>query len=722
MRRGLTVSLLLFLFSTWLYGQKINGDFIYHLHKATDNITIDGILNEQSWLNAQRASDFYQVLPMDTSKAWARTDVLMTYDDKNIYLMAICYDSLPGGYYVESMRRDFIFGNNDNFLVFIDPFDDKTNGFSFGANAAGAQWDGLMSNGSAVDLSWDNKWESVVKNYNDRWIFEAAIPFKTIRYKKGIKNWGINFSRLDLKLNEKSSWTPIPRQFPTASLAFTGVLQWDKPPPDPGTNISIIPYVLANATHDYEADSKTGYDTNAGIDAKIAVTPALNLDLTVNPDFSQVEVDQQVTNLSRFELFFPERRQFFLENSDLFANFGFDEIRPFFSRRIGLNAPIQYGGRLSGKLNKDWRIGAMDIQTGNVGGDSIPVQNYAVASVQRQVFARSNISAIFINRESLNFEPERADSSITSYNREMGLEYNLASSNNLWKGKFILHKSFSPGNPANSWVQAADLQYSAKKIAIQWHHEYVGENYNAEVGYVPRRNYISFSPDISYRFFPESKNIISHGMFLHTNTFFDTQWKLTDSETYFRYSFEFLSRAEGGAWFSNDFVKLLAPFDPTNTDGDTLSTGSQYHWNAFGLFYTSTQRRLFTYQFETRFGGYFGGERANITGGFGYRVQPYGRLSIDFSYDDIQLPEPYKSTSFWLISPRLDITFTNKIFLTTFIQYNEQIDNININARFQWRFKPASDIYIVYTDNYLPENLNVKNRQLVFKMTYWYNL
>ena len=179
-------------------------------------------MDEQAWLNAEAAANFFIVLPMDTGNAKARTEVRMTYDANNLYIIAVCHLVKPGPYMVESLRRDFTFGKNDNFIFFIDPFDDRTNGFTFGANAAGAQWDGMLYSGGSADLSWDNKWISAVKNYNDKWIFEAAIPFKSIRYKKGITKWGINFSRLDIKVAEKSAWAPVPRQFPTASLAYTG--------------------------------------------------------------------------------------------------------------------------------------------------------------------------------------------------------------------------------------------------------------------------------------------------------------------------------------------------------------------------------------------------------------------------------------------------------------------------------------------------------------------
>ena len=336
---------------------------------------------------------------MDTSLANVRTQVRMTYDDKNIYIIVHCYNKLAGPYMVESLKRDFNFGKNDNFLLFMDPFDDLTDGFSFGANAAGAQWDGRMYEGGKVDLNWDTKWTSAITQDENKWIWEASIPFKSIRYKKGINEWGINFSRLDLKTTEKSAWAPVPRQFPTAALLIRALWSGIRPPPAAGTNISIIPYVLGAVSTDYINNKPTDYRNDIGGDAKIASTSSLNLDLTVNPDFSQVDVDRQVTNLDRFELFFPEKRQFFLENGDLFDNFGYPDIRPFFSRRIGLNAPIQFGARLTGKINKQWRVGLMDLQTGHSNTNDVAAQNFGVLTLQRRVFSRSNIGFIFINKQ-----------------------------------------------------------------------------------------------------------------------------------------------------------------------------------------------------------------------------------------------------------------------------------------------------------------------------------
>ncbi|HEX7015435.1 MAG TPA: DUF5916 domain-containing protein [Cyclobacteriaceae bacterium] len=700
--------------------QKVNGHFELHMKKASSPIRVDGVMDEQAWAEAEVASDFYMVLPMDTSKAAVRTDVRMTYDDTNLYLIAVCFHKVPGPYIVESLKRDFIFGNNDNFLVFIDPFDDQTNGFSFGANAAGAQWDGIMYEGSKVDLSWDNKWSSEVKGYDDRYIFEMAIPFKTIRYKKGITRWGINFSRLDLKTTEKSSWTPVPRQFPTAALAYTGTLVWDEPPPPAGANVSLIPYTLGGVTRDFENNVPREYRHEFGGDAKIAVTSSLNLDLTVNPDFSQVDVDEQVTNLDRFELFFPEKRQFFLENGDLFANFGYENIRPFFSRRIGLGVPIQFGARLSGKINADWRIGAMDMQTDAVDSLGLPSQNFAVFAIQRRVFARSNIGLIFINKESLDYEPSEYPTA-SEYNRSIGVEYNLASADNILTGKALVFKSMSPGKQGKDITHAANLRYATRAWDILWRHEYVGENFNAEVGYVPRHGYVRLNPEIIRNFFPRSEKVLSHSIKVTNSTYFDDHMHQTDYRSQFTYMATFRSRSTMSVWASPNYVKLLAPFDPTNTDGDTLATGTEYRWMEYGLEYVSKPQSLLTYSAALQAGGFFNGDRVRVTAEAAYRFQPYVRIGVRTTYNNIMLPDPMESRELWLVGPRLDVTMTNKLFFTAYAQYNEQLDNFNLNTRFQWRYRPASDFFIVYTDNYFPGGA-ARNRSLVIKLTYWWNI
>ena len=698
-----------------LYAQKKNAAYQYSIKKANSGIVVDGILDEADWTLAQSAEDFFMILPMDTSFARVETEVKMCYDDKYIYFSVV--NHIPHQkYVVESLRRDWNFGKNDNFLIVFDTYNDLTNGFAFGINAAGAQWDGQQYDGGPVNLNWDNKWFSEVKQYEDRWVVEAAIPFKSIRYNKNLTSWGINFGRMDLTSTEKSSWAPVPRQFPSISSAFTGDLIWDAALPKPGANVSLIPYALTATSKNHSAETPRKNRFEAGGDVKVSLGTALNLDLTYNPDFSQVEVDQQQTNLDRFELFFPERRQFFLENDDLFNNLGLDRIRPFFSRRIGLGVPINYGARLSGKLTKSLRIGAMQINTAGVGAENISGQNFTVVSVQQKVFSRSNIMGVLINKDEVGGK---------GFNRNIGAEYNLASANNKWRGKFMYYQLDSDKKADDAALAAAQINYNDKEWSISGQLERVGADYNAEVGFVPRNSYYRISPRIGYNFFPSASKVLSHSPSLFHFSFFDLQGRNTEYTTGIMYNVEFRTKAVLSWYTAKDYIKLLVNFDPTNFTGIRLPAGSQHHWASTGINFTSKPQSMFTYGFQSRIGGYYeDGFRLRLQGDMAYRFQPYAQIALAAEYNDINFDENtgLKDARFWLIGPKIDITLTNNLYFTTFIQYNEQIKNLNINSRLQWRYKPVSDIYLVYTDNYGTEQLNIKNRAVVLKATYWGNI
>jgi len=714
------------IFTNLAEAQTKNAGYRLHIKKTTENIEIDGILSEQVWKdeNTDVARDFFMVLPADTSLATQPSEVRMTYDEKNIYLSATFYSTIPGPYTVESLRRDFVFGKNDNVLIFIDPFNNQTTGFSFGANAAGAQWDGTMNNGSKVDLNWDSKWVSEVIPYEDKWVLEMAVPFKSIRYKKGVKEWGINFSRLDLKSSEKSSWTPIPRQFPTAALAYTGILVWDEAPPHPGVNYSLIPYVLGSVTNDNIDGENTENEIKAGGDVKFALTSSLNLDLTINPDFSQVEVDDQIANLDRFELFYPEKRQFFLENADLFANFGYDNIRPFFSRRIGLEVPIHAGVRVSGNLNENWRIGIMDMQTASDEEVGLPSQNFAAFSLQRKMFSRSSLGLLFINKQSMDYpiESDEYYELYPEYNRNLGLEYNLASQDNLWTGKAFIFKSFSPDDAGNGFTQAFNLEYKSQKWNYGFKEESVSDDFRAEVGYVPRNGYIKISPFLGYLFYPKKGKIISHGPKWSSFYFFNQDFEKTDYLNLLQYYLNFRNRSSFRLTLIDEFVELQDPFDPTGTGKPELPAGSRHYWNAVRMNYSSKPQSVFTYSIGARVGGYYqDGSWFSMNNELGYRFQPYVSLSSVISYNNIRMPAPWNTTEFWLVGAKADITFTNKIFWATLVQYNEQTQNFNLNSRFQWRYRPASDLFLVYTNNYFQPPLDERTHTLTLKLVYWFN-
>lgn len=457
--------------------------------RSLTKIVLDGVLDEPAWQAAPVAADFAQNFPYDSARAQSRTEVRVLYDAQFLYVGAVCYDELPGDYVVSSLRRDFS-GTSDLFEVYLDPFGDKTNGFAFGVTPLGVEREGLIARGDELALDWDNRWFSRVTRAAGRWTVELAIPLSTLRYQAGSQAWRVNFARVDNKRNEKSAWARVPRNFPLHSLAFGGTLRFEAPLPRTGGRVALIPYLTGGARRDQEHGGPLAATANAGADAKVALTPALNLDLTVNPDFSQVEVDQQVTNLSRFEIFFPERRQFFLENSDLFGGFGFGNINPFFSRRIGAaedsstgtfrQTPILYGARLSGRLTDRWRVGLLNAQAARDAGIGLASTNYTVAAVQRQVFSRSNIGLIVVSKQALQDSGGGFTLRSRQHNRVVGVDYNLASADNRWTGKFFYHRSFTPGLAGDEQAAAAFLSYNTPTFYFEVGQEYVGRNYRAE--------------------------------------------------------------------------------------------------------------------------------------------------------------------------------------------------------------------------------------------------
>ena len=745
MRRLLTI---LGIFLTTLSVDARNLDSINHIFApfTTEEIIIDGEASERSWaVNSSTAQDFFQNFPYDTSYAVSKTIVKVLQDEDNIYVFATLYDTSSKDFVVQSLKRDWSYPRSDAFVVSFEPFNDYNNGFSFGVNPYGAQREGLIENGGngGVGTAWDNKWYAQTKRKNGYWTAEFQIPLKSLRYKADLKKWRINFARNNLKINENSTWYPVPRVLNIAVLSHMGKVEWERPFGKNGFNAAFIPYVTGAASRDYQGANTTETKPNVGFDAKIVLTSSLNLDLTVNPDFSQVDVDVQQLNLTRFNLFFPERRQFFIENSDLFARFGFRQIRPFFSRRIGLQdgqvLPIVAGARLSGKLGTKWRIGAMNIQTARQASTNSPATNYSVAAFQRQVFTASNIAGIFVNKwvQDLDTNP--------GYNNTVfGLDYNLLSKNNKWRGKFFYHQSLNNGKSQEqgeahaSWLMYNDINWFA-----MWNHEFVGKNYNAEVGFTPRifirddavgityrQSYWRLEPEIKRRFYPKSKVINSYEIGLYNSTYADTSFTINDMVNSLFGNFQFQNSARIDWSYRMRNVLLYYPIDITGNSGNFAA--GRYLFNEARLNFQSDRRRPFFYTVGGIVGDFYSGSRTSLTAEANLRVQPKAIFSLSYRREDVNMPSPNQSTVLTLIGPRVEYNFTKKWFSTLFVQYNTQSENMNINARVQYRFAPMSDLFIVFSENYLPNTtqfmgnedfpfLSIKNRALTVKLSYWFN-
>ncbi|MBL7775630.1 MAG: hypothetical protein JNK89_06475, partial [Saprospiraceae bacterium] len=586
---------------------------------------------------------------------------------------------------------------------------------------------------------------------------EIAIPFKTLRYTvaEGDNTWLINFVRVRLKGWEVSSWRPVPRQYSPNNLAFCHPLHWSEAPPKPGASISLIPYSTARYSVDYRRDPQSqevlsrpsDSKFTLGGDAKIGVTPSLNLDLTFNPDFSQVEVDRQVANLSRFELFFPERRQFFLENRDLFAMFGFPSTRPFFSRRIGLAynprtgfneaVPILAGARLSGKLNDSWRVGLLNMQTDRVNWDStrvLPAANFTVATVQKKVFQRSALSAIFVDKE--NFTGKLSESQkagIQPWSRAAGLEFNLYTPDNRWVGEWYYHRSLSPDPARRGQTAAHFLGFNDRNFNVHTGYLLVDSNYTSEAGFVPRVGYQNMFARSELIFYPKRPPINNFVLGANLNLTYSLGFQSTDHELTSYFSFNFQDQSSFGGSIGNTYTYLFQDFDPTNLNKpgtQPLPGGRGYSYSGLSFGYSSSTTYNLQGYAEIRAGGFFLGEYLGLEGNVSYRLQPLGTFSLSYIYNRIRLPEPYASADFWILGPRAELSFTRSFFASAFFQWNTQANNFNINARLQWRFAPVSDVFLVYTDNSFAEArpgtqtrfLAPKNRTLVLKVVYWLNV
>jgi hypothetical protein len=729
-----------------------------HIQKIAEPIQLDGVLSEPAWAKADVANQFFMNFPYDTALAPYQTEARLLFDENNLYVSFVCYDD-DSRDLMQSLRRDFDFDGTDNIGIYIGPYNDRINGFYFQITPYGVQAEGLISgggsDGDSYNDTWDNKWYSQVVRSKDKWVAELAIPFKSFRYKNELTTWNVTFLRWDRKRNLVSSWIATPIQFIPASFAYSGNLTWDEPPPHHSSNISLIPYVAGGLSADREADPPTSDNSlQVGFDAKVAVTPSLNLDLTVNPDFSQVEVDRQVINLTRFEFQFPERRQFFLENSDLFDNMGFPGSRPFFSRRIGLARdtadnikliPILYGARLSGSLSQNWRMSVLNMQTREKESLGLPAQNFSAAAIQRNFWKQSSVQLSFVNKQSLGVNP--GDSlryfnqelwrekfidgdtinALNEYNRALTIDIETRNADNSWYASLFYSRSFDDFNPSDNQTAGAFVQHTKRNYQFFFGHNFIQKNYNAEMGFVPSiRVYPGLANSFisgNATFFPKSKVLANMGPFIDLNMTNIPDGTITDRSLSAGYNFNLLNTASFSIGYNYTYQFLTNSFNPIDDDIYTsFIEGEDYDWSNVSVEFQSNQRHLFRYSLSASTGGFYNGTNFNVNGEINYRYQPYGSLSLTFDYNDLRLPDNYGREKLFLIGPRLDLTFTDKIFLTTFVQYNDLADNVNLNARFQWRYKPASDFFIVYTENYLPETFRSKNRALVFKFTYWLNL
>jgi len=718
----------------FVLAQKIN-DSTY-VKFTNQKIVIDGIDNETDWKKAEIKSNFWQWFPTDSLKALNQTEIRFLYDSNNIYVFIKCYED-KNNTIISSLRRDM--GRFSDFFLFtLDTFNDLTNAYAFGGNSVGVKKDEIIFNGGRTlgkdsNWDWDAKFDLKTKVYENFYTAEMKIPLSSIRFSNNSKLWKYNVYRRRINDNEFSTLFRVPQEQSFINLSYSKPLVFEKPLGKSKTPITIIPYINLLKSNNFEIGRKTN-DFQYGGDGRIYIGTGLNLDVTINPDFSQIEVDDQIINLTRFALRLPEKRQFFIQNSDLFSGFGdIYENQPFFTRRIGVTKDINgntiqnkihAGIRLSGKLTNKLRVGLLNMQTAEDEMNLIPSNNNTVLSFQQSIFSKSNFKFLFVNRQKTSENNSLLNQE--KYNRVLGFDYNFISKDDKIRGKVFFYNTFSPSVNKEGFSTGGWINYNTRKNRFRTAFFKTTPNFTSDLGFTRRTDFKKNYTSYNRVFYPKSKSIqsIEFGPQLYYIDKPGLNNQVTDRRFSANLSFNFKNMSGIDFEFTNSYIFLENNFDPTGANENSPINRGSYETRQIEMEYGSTNRRKFRFKSNINIGGYFNGEKYSISNDFNFRIDKLMQASLKFRYDKIDLPDPQNSVALFLISPKVDFTFSKNIFWATFVQYSNFSNSLGINSRFQWRFAPLSDLFLVYTDNsnYIENDFIPNFRTINLKITYWINI
>ncbi len=684
-------------------------------------ITIDGQFEESVWQQLPTYTNFYNYLPNDVGLAENQTEVQLFHNGEFLYVRAVYHDTTIETR-VNTLKRDVSIAFSDAFIMVLDTQNQQQNGYLFAINSLGNQTDGLIgrvNDGYNLNFSWNAIWKSqAVLNGQDKH-YELAIPLKAVNFNKENPVFGIQFYVRDIKNNSWTIFKNVKRNFANLDLRFTEKFTVAQLPDTATSRFMVTPSITTN----YQEDLANATDETAfvpSVDVQYNLTSSLKLDATINPDFSQIDVDQQVTNLTRFAIFFPEQRNFFLENADLFSNLGVDDVNPFYSRRIGAESDLQFGLKLSGNIAPKTRIGLLNVQTNRE--NDIASQNFTTLVGEQQLNENFTATAYLINRqETNNFE------FIDDYNRVTGINVNYKSDNNKWVGIANVAKSFNDGiDDKNNfynlgiWFNQRGLEWNAGIRKVE-------RNYITDVGFTPRlfnydaindvtvrEGYTQANAGVEYQKFYSNSNKLNSVRYLNYNntTYFDETGNFNQSSHFLNSAVFFKDLSAIYYVFNFDDVELKYGFDPLG-NGNSLQP-DRYRFGILKVGYNSANNQKFRYRVNAQRGTYYNGKRTRAGAYLNYQLLPFANLEFTYDMNHINLNELGKET-FHLARFTSEIFFSNRLNWTTYIQYNTQINNININSRLQWEYKPLSYIYVVVTDNFT-QNLTRKNWGIAFKM------
>ncbi|MCP3961801.1 MAG: carbohydrate binding family 9 domain-containing protein [bacterium] len=663
---------------------------------------VDGdVLGDPAWKEVAPATGFRQVSPDEGQPATERTEVRIAFDDETLYVGVVCFDRSPEGIIVSDSRRDASLDETDSFQVILDTFHDRQNGFVFGTNPAGIEYDGqvtkegsggMTSGGGDFNLNWDAAWEVAAAISEIGWSAEIAIPFRTLRFGKGdVQTWGINFQRNLRRRNETSYWSPLPRQFNLFRLSLAGTLEGVEVPEQ--RNLKLIPYVLFE---DRDAggsgsDDNSGSDEEIGFDLKYSITPSLTLDATYNTDFAQVEVDELQINLDRFSLFFPEKRPFFLENAGQFSVGVDEEIELFFSRRIGIGPngeeiPIDGGVRLSGKVGKT-NVGFLQMRSQELAGVA-PENDFTVARLNRELPNRSSIGAIFTHRSgdgSLGIDDDR--SSTYGLDGRWGI------------GRYGQIRGFvagtdSPDVVGDEYAFRLGGAYDSEDWSFSANVTEVGAAFDPQVGFLARRDYRKLDGFVLRRIRPkdwlglhELRPHVSYRGYWNPDGFQETGFLHLDNHWEWPSGFEIHT----GVNFTLEGVR--EPFEISN--GVTVPEDTYEHAEGQLILITNEGLPL-SFNLRVTVGGFFGGDRVALSPTLRWRVGEAFNTELGWIYNDIDLPGGAFETNLGRL--RISYSFTPKLFVQALAQYNDRADVTSVNLRFGWLQQANAGLFVVYNE------------------------
>ena len=692
--------------------------------RANAAITLDGTLNEEAWAHADSTRGvFYQSIPTQGVPSAERTVVRVLYDEERFYVGATMYDSQPDALVSAGLEQDFATQDSDIFGFALDTYLDRQNAFLFAVNPAGALFDAQAFNDQqSVNRAWEGEVEVSTRITDFGWVAEVAVPMTTLRFREtdGPQSWGINFSRRIRRISEDSNWAPLTRQFRVYKMSRAGTLTSIEGLAQ-GRNLWIKPFVNGVRSDGSRADSP-GEQLEGGFDLKWGVTPQLTLDITALTDFSQVEVDEQQINLTRFSLFFPEKRDFFLENDGIFSfqdarvrNFrtgsGPRNFKLFHSRRVGLSAdrtpvPIAAGARMTGRVD-GYAIGLLNMQTRD--GPAHPGENFSVVRLRKNILGSSDIGFMFVNREGTGAAVSGA------YNRTLGADANLR----LAGGRMLLNSYLAatdePGPAGDRMTGALEVAWRDPLWAASVLVKTVGDDFNPGVGFVARRGIRQGFVTLGAHPQPAIPHVRELNPYIDVNVFSDPGWTLESREIKPGLGVSFLDSSVLTLEYSASYERFA---EATPIAGVAVPAG-EYDFGALTASYRSNLGRKLGGTLAVTQGGFFDGERTSVTGGV--TLRPNAHVFLEGTAQRNRLTLAGRTFDANLFGGRFRYAHNTRSFLSAFVQYNETTDHVQTNIRFNLIHAPLSDVFLVYSElrdrSPGPGQPNLIDRAVTLKVT-----